>query len=101
MRNSYNFSSDILRGKNKIYTPACYGALRHIWLPGCVELLRDGNAPHFFYAAQRCRPITIIARDNDSDKFAVPVLRKGTQKNRNHVGPSPEALISALDGTLH
>ena len=32
--------------------------------------------------------ITIIARDNDSDKLAAPVLRQGTQKNRNHVGPS-------------
>ena len=75
MRNSHNFLGDILRGKNKIYTPACDCALRHIRLPGCVGLLRDGNPAHFFYAAQRRCPIAIIARDNHSDKFTVPVLR--------------------------
>ena len=77
MRDAYNFLSDILRRKNKIYTPACYCARGHVWLPGRVELLRDGNASHFFYAAQRRCPITIITGDNDSDKFAVPVLRSG------------------------
>jgi len=80
VRNPYNFLSDILRRKNKIYTPACYCALRHIWLPGRVGLLRDGNAPHVLYAAQCCCTITVIAGDNDCDKFAVPVLRQGTQK---------------------
>jgi len=51
VRNSYNFLSDILGRKNEIDAPACYCALWHIRLPGCVELLRDGNAPHFLYAA--------------------------------------------------
>ncbi len=73
--NSHYFQSDILRGKNKIYTSACYGALRHIWLHGCVGLLGNRNGPHFFYAAQCCCPNVIITRDNNSDKFAVPVLR--------------------------
>ena len=31
LRDSYNFVSDILRRKNKIHTPACDCALRHIW----------------------------------------------------------------------
>ena len=74
MRNADNFLSDILRRKNKVYTSARYRASRHIWLPGCVELLRDGDAPHFLYAAQRRCPIAIIAGDNDSDEFAAPVL---------------------------
>jgi hypothetical protein len=74
VRNSYYFLSNFLRRKNKIYTPAGYCALGHIWLPGCFELLRDRNSPHFPYAAQRRCPIAIIARDNDSNDLAVPVL---------------------------
>jgi hypothetical protein len=46
-----------------------YIRLGHIWLHGCVELLRDGDAADFFYAAQSCCTITIEARDNDSDKL--------------------------------
>jgi len=80
---------DILRRKYKIYTPAFDCALRHIRLHSCVKLLRDGNPAHFSYATQCRCPIAIIARDNDSDQFAVPVAGEGTQKNRNHVGPSP------------
>jgi hypothetical protein len=52
------------------YAPACYCAPRHIWLLDCVELLRDSNAPHFFYATQRRSPIAIVAGDNDSNMFA-------------------------------
>jgi hypothetical protein len=63
---------------------------RHIWLHGCVELLRDDDAADFFYAAQSCCTITIEARDNDSDKLAAPVLSQGTQENCNHVGLSPK-----------
>ena len=69
-----DFMSDILRGENKIDTPARDCAFRHVWLPGRVELLRYGNASHFFDAAQRCRAIAIVAGDNDSDKCAAPVL---------------------------
>ena len=88
-RDSYNLPSDILGCKNKIYASACDCALRHIRLPGRVKPLCDGNAPYFLYGAQRRCSISIIARDNHSDKLAGPVLRQGTQKNRNHVGPSP------------
>src|ERR1700676_363997 len=73
VRNPYYFFSDILRRKDEIYTSACDCTLWHIWLLGCFKLLRDGNASHFFYAAQRCRPIAIISGDNDSDKLSVPV----------------------------
>src|SRR6202011_6406835 len=88
VRNSYKFSGNMLGRKNKIYTSACYRALGHIWLHGCVELLRDSDAADFFYAAQSCCTINIEARDNDSDKFSVPVLRQGMQENCNHVGPA-------------
>ena len=64
-------------------------------LAGRVGLLRDGNAAHFFYAAQRRCPIAIIARDNDSDKFSAPVLGEGTQKDGNDVGPSFPAIATA------
>jgi hypothetical protein len=73
VRNAYNFLRDLFRGQNKIDTPGGYGTRRHIWRPGCAELLRDGNSAHLFYAAQRCGPIRIIPRDNNRDKFAVPV----------------------------
>jgi hypothetical protein len=73
VRDAYNFLRDFFRGQNKIDTPACYGTRRHIWRPGCAELLRDSNSAHLFYAAQRCGPIRIIPRDNDRDQFAVPV----------------------------
>src|ERR1700677_1437005 len=89
VRNSHNFMRDILRRKYKIYAPTFDCALRHIRLHGCVEFLRDGNPANFFYAAQCRCPVAIITRDNDSDQFTVPVLREGTQKNRDHVGPSP------------
>src|ERR1700685_3300307 len=74
VRNSHNFSSNLFRRKDKIDAPGCYSALRHIRLASCVELLRDRGAPRFSYAAQRCSAIAVIARDNDSDKFAAPVL---------------------------
>src|SRR5665213_2610820 len=74
VRNFRNFSRDILRRKNKIDAPACYCAFGHIGLLRCVELLRNGNAPHFLYAAKRRGSVTIISRDNDSDKFTAPVL---------------------------
>jgi hypothetical protein len=54
----------------------------HTWLDRHIKLLRDGNAPNFFDAAQRCRPITVATRDDDSDEFAAPVLRKETQVRR-------------------
>jgi hypothetical protein len=41
-------------------------------------------AAHVFYAAQRCRPIAVIAGDNDGDEFS-----------------SQWALISASGGTLY
>src|ERR1035437_10066035 len=44
--------------------------------------------PHLLDAAQRDCPIAIIAGDHDGDKLVVPVLGQGTQKDRNHVGPS-------------
>jgi len=35
------------------------------------------------------RPITIVAGDDHSDELAAPVVRQGTQEDRDHVGPSP------------
>jgi hypothetical protein len=90
---------NIFRRKNKIYTSAYYCALRHAWLHGGVELLRNGDAADFLYTAQSCCTITIETRDNDSDKLAVPVLRQRTQENCKLRRAIPSALISALDGT--
>jgi hypothetical protein len=46
--------------------------------------LSIGAGPHVFYEAQRCRPIAVIAGDNDGDEFAVPMLCQGSQEDRNH-----------------
>ena len=89
LRNSHYFFGDFLRRKNKIYTPACYSALWHIGLLGCIWLLCDGYTPNFFYAAQRFRTITIVAGDNNSYEFTFPMFCYGTQKHCNYVGPSP------------
>jgi hypothetical protein len=43
--------------------------------------LSIGAGPHVFYEAQRCRPIAVIAGDNDGDEFAVPMLCQGSQEN--------------------
>ena len=74
-RNPHNFSSDLIGGKNKIDAPGCYCARGHIRHPGCIKFLRDRCAADFSYGAQRCRPVTVIARDNDRDQLALPVLR--------------------------
>jgi hypothetical protein len=56
VRNSHNLFSDILRWKNKIYTPAFYCALRHIRLRGCLELLRDVMPPTSFMPHKAAAP---------------------------------------------
>ena len=89
MRNFYNLFSNLFRRKNEINAPAGNCALGHVRLRGGIQLLRDRDSACFLDAAQRRRSIAIIAGDNDSDQFAVPVLRQRPQKNRNHVGPSP------------
>jgi len=61
----------------------------HIRLGGCLKLLRNGDAARFVYAAQRRRPVAVIAGDNDRDEFAVPVLGNGVQKNGDDVRSSP------------
>lgn len=48
---SYYLQGDIFGGKDKIDAAARYCALRHIGLPGGVELLRNGDAPDILYAA--------------------------------------------------
>ena len=89
VRNTDNFPRDILRRKNEIDTPAGDRALRHIRVLRRVEFLCNGNAANFFYAAERRGPVPVIAGNDDGDQLAAPVLRQGTQKNRNHIGPSP------------
>ena len=52
-----------------------------------VGLRLDTACPLLAYATVAdC--LTLISRDNDSDKFTVPVLCQGSQENRNYVGPS-------------
>ena len=85
--NPRNFLGDILGRKHKINASAGDRALRHIRLPGGIQFLRDGNATGLFDAAQRGSPIPIIARDNDRNQFAVPVVGEGSQKNRDDIGP--------------
>ena len=89
LRNSHNFSRDILGGKDKIDAPGRYRAFGHIRLRGCLKLLCNGDAARFLYAAQRRCAVAVIAGDNDRDQFAVPVQGKGVQKNGDDVRPSP------------
>ena len=56
---------------------------------GGLELLGDGDAARLFDAAQRRRPIAVIARDDDGDQLAVPMLGQRAQEHRDHVGPAP------------
>lgn len=74
MRNSHEFHCDFFRGENKVYAAARNGALGHVGLLGYIRPLRDGNAADVLDAAQRCRPVTVVTRDNDSDELAVPVF---------------------------
>ena len=75
-------------GRTKIYKPTCDRTLRHVRLAGTVGLLRYGNASRFFDTAQRGRAIAVVSRNDHGDDFAVPMLSKGTQKNRNYVWPA-------------
>jgi len=68
------------QAKEQIYTPACYSALWHIGLLGCIWLLCDGYAPNFFMPRNAFRTITIIAGDNDCNEFTSPMFCYGTQK---------------------
>ena len=74
VRDSYDLVGYILRGKNKIDAPACYGASGHIRLRGGIEFLRNGDASYVFYAAQRCGSIAVEPRYDDGDDFAVPMF---------------------------
>jgi hypothetical protein len=66
MGNAYYFLSDVLGGQNKIDISARYRALGHIRMPCRLQLLlRDGDAPHILYAAQRRCPVAVIAGDDD------------------------------------
>jgi hypothetical protein len=64
-------------------------ALSDTRLRGCLKLLRNGDAARFLYAAQRRRPVAVIAGDIDRDQFVVPVLGKEVQKNGDYVRLSP------------
>ena len=57
--------------------------------PAVSGFLSDGDAPRFSYSAQRRCSIAVVTRDNYRDKFAAPVSCKGTEKDRNHVWPTP------------
>ena len=87
--NSHNLLSDVLRRKNEIDAPACYGAPGHIRVGGSLRLLCNGDAPNFPYAAQRRCPVAIVAGDDDGDKFAVPMLRQRAKKDCDYVRPAP------------
>jgi hypothetical protein len=58
-------------------------------LSGRLGFLRDSHAANVSYFAKSGRPVAIITRDDDSDQLALPVLRQGSQKNRDDVRPSP------------
>jgi len=88
MRNSDNFPRDILGRENKIDTPAGYRGPRHVRVRRRIEFLGDGYAADVFYAAERRGSVPVIARNDDRDQLAVPVLLLGTQKHSNYVGPS-------------
>jgi len=45
--------------------------------------------PALFMPHSAAAPVAVIAGDNDSDEFAVPVLGNGAQKNGDDVRPSP------------
>ena len=89
VRNSPDFLGDRFGRKDEIDTAAVDGALRHVGLTGSIELLGYRDSPNVFYAAQRCRPVSIIARNDDCDQLAVPVFSQRAQKDRNDVGPTP------------
>jgi hypothetical protein len=57
-------------------------------LPGCLQILRDGDTTNFFEFAQGRGAIGGKSRNNDSDESAVPMLCQRTKKDGNHIGPS-------------
>jgi hypothetical protein len=78
-----------LRVREQIDAPGRYRALGHISLRGSLKFLRNDNAARFLYPAQRRCPVAVIAGNNYGDKFAIPMLRQGSQENSDAVRPSP------------
>ena len=58
-------------------------------MPRRIKPLRDGHAANVSYLAKSSRAVAIITRDDDGDQLAVPMLRQGTQKDRDDVRPPP------------
>jgi hypothetical protein len=88
VRDSHNFLRNIFWRQDKINAPGINGALGHVGLGGGTEFLRDGDAAYLPDAAQCCRPVPIVVRDNHRNQFAVPIIGQRSQKNRDHIRPT-------------
>src|SRR5680860_1656083 len=87
--NLSDYVGDFPGREYKINASAFNRTDRHIRLLGGTGPLCDGRSPHVLYGTKGLQPVTVVARDNNGNKFAFPVFCKGAQKYSGDIRPSP------------